>query len=209
MQCSTYTQRVNPPSRSRSARAPRMAIALAQRTASRVTYGWDGPGMLMDQVSIGTLVSKGRPALSVECGQHEDPDTPRQARDITLRFLQKSGPDQPRYRNRDGASLPTLWPSCQTHAGISTRTVLRQFRPAPARSRSRARRGRNHFRSIVKRTCSCLRPTQSAARISFTWPMPKPSSPLKPRRKNEANPIPKALSSRRATEACPLQPSTG
>jgi uncharacterized protein len=62
-------------------------IALARRTGSRVTYGWDGPGMLMDQVSIGPLVASGRPALSVECGQHDDPATAEHAYLVLTRFL--------------------------------------------------------------------------------------------------------------------------
>ena len=33
------------------------AVALAQKTGCKVTYGWDGPGMLMEHVSIGALVA--------------------------------------------------------------------------------------------------------------------------------------------------------
>ncbi len=62
-------------------------IALARHTGARVTYGWDGPGMLMEQVSIGALVRRGRPALSVECGQHEDPETTDRAWEVLTRFL--------------------------------------------------------------------------------------------------------------------------
>ena len=69
-----------------SDRAPG-AIALARKTGCRVTYGWDGPGMLMEHVSIGMFVAQGKPALSVECGQHDDPDTPKQAEDVLTRFL--------------------------------------------------------------------------------------------------------------------------
>jgi succinylglutamate desuccinylase len=62
-------------------------IALARHTGCHVTYGWDGPGMLMEHVSIGSLVAQGKPALSVECGQHQDPQTPEAAFEILTRFL--------------------------------------------------------------------------------------------------------------------------
>jgi succinylglutamate desuccinylase len=62
-------------------------IELARRTGCHVTYGWDGPGMLMEHVSIGSLVARGRPALSVECGQHAHPETPDSAFRILTRFL--------------------------------------------------------------------------------------------------------------------------
>ena len=62
-------------------------IELARHTGCQVTYGWDGPGMLMDHVSIGHLVARGRPALSVECGQHTAPETPDAAFAILTRFL--------------------------------------------------------------------------------------------------------------------------
>lgn len=62
-------------------------IALGRATGCRVTHGWDGPGMLMDHVSIGHLVARGRPALSVECGQHRAPETSENAWRILLRFL--------------------------------------------------------------------------------------------------------------------------
>lgn len=62
-------------------------IELARHTGCRVTYGWDGPGMLMEHVSIGSLVAQGKPALSIECGQHEDPNTPLVAYEVLTRFL--------------------------------------------------------------------------------------------------------------------------
>ncbi len=71
-------------------RAP-SAVALARRTGCRVTYGWDGPGMLMDHVSIGSFVRAGKPALSVECGQHADPDAIDVAWTVTERFLAAVG----------------------------------------------------------------------------------------------------------------------
>ncbi|HMR04756.1 MAG TPA: succinylglutamate desuccinylase/aspartoacylase family protein [Polyangiaceae bacterium] len=62
-------------------------IALSQKTGCKVTFGWDGPGMLMEHVSIGALVAKGRPAISVECGQHKGADTAKVAHDVLTRFL--------------------------------------------------------------------------------------------------------------------------
>jgi len=66
-------------------------IDLARRTGCLVTYGWDGPGMLMDHVSIGSLVTQGRPALSVECGQHDDAATVDNAWTVLTRFLGSLG----------------------------------------------------------------------------------------------------------------------
>lgn len=65
----------------------REGIELARRTGCHVTYGWDGPGMLMEHVSIGALVARGSPALSVECGQHESPDAESTAWLVFRRFL--------------------------------------------------------------------------------------------------------------------------
>jgi uncharacterized protein len=62
-------------------------IQLARKTGCRVTYGWDGPGMLMEHVSIGALVAQGKPALSVECGQHDQAETADTAFEILTRFL--------------------------------------------------------------------------------------------------------------------------
>jgi succinylglutamate desuccinylase len=64
-----------------------VGIDLARRMGCQVTHGWDGPGMLMDHVSIGSLVMQGRPALSVECGQHDDPASLDNAWQIMTRFL--------------------------------------------------------------------------------------------------------------------------
>jgi succinylglutamate desuccinylase len=62
-------------------------IGLARQTGCHVTYGWDGPGMLMEHVSIGALVARGRPALSVECGQHVQRETEESAFRILTCFL--------------------------------------------------------------------------------------------------------------------------
>ncbi|MCA9630087.1 MAG: succinylglutamate desuccinylase/aspartoacylase family protein [Myxococcales bacterium] len=63
------------------------AVRIGSATGFKVTYGWDGPGMLMDQVSIGSLVSQGKPAVSVECGQHEAPSTMEYAHAVLDSFL--------------------------------------------------------------------------------------------------------------------------
>ncbi len=62
-------------------------IALARKTGCHVTHGWDGPGMLMDHVSIGSLVARGKPALSIECGQHDEAATAENAYRVMKRFL--------------------------------------------------------------------------------------------------------------------------
>jgi predicted deacylase len=38
-----------------------------------VTLGWDRPGLLGDKVLISPTTRRGLPAVSVECGQHDDP----------------------------------------------------------------------------------------------------------------------------------------
>ncbi|HEX4353528.1 MAG TPA: succinylglutamate desuccinylase/aspartoacylase family protein, partial [Polyangiales bacterium] len=38
-----------------------------------VTLGWDRPGLLGDKVVIAPSTRRGLPAVSVECGQHDDP----------------------------------------------------------------------------------------------------------------------------------------
>jgi predicted deacylase len=46
----------------------RMADALG---LAYVTHGWDSPGLLGDRVVIAPLTLRGLPAVSVECGQHQ------------------------------------------------------------------------------------------------------------------------------------------
>jgi len=66
---------------------PRSA-QLARRVGfDYVTEGWGRPGMLMEKVTIGAMKARARPALSVECGQHDDPATVEAAWSCTLRFL--------------------------------------------------------------------------------------------------------------------------
>jgi predicted deacylase len=40
-----------------------------------VTLGWDRPGLLGDKVLISPTTRRGLPAVSVECGQHDDPQS--------------------------------------------------------------------------------------------------------------------------------------
>ncbi len=77
-------------------------IALAQKTGCNVTWGWDGPGMLMEHVSIGALVAAGRPAISVECGQHDDASTPAVGFDVLTRFLGALGATDHPVAERSG-----------------------------------------------------------------------------------------------------------
>ncbi len=52
-----------------------------------LTHGWEGPGLLGEQVLLGVLTSRGKPSLAVECGQHDDPQSTERARETALRFL--------------------------------------------------------------------------------------------------------------------------
>jgi succinylglutamate desuccinylase len=63
------------------------AAALAAKLGCRVVYGWEPPDLDLAEVSIGSLATAGRPAVAVECGQHEDPDAVTTARLVIERFL--------------------------------------------------------------------------------------------------------------------------
>jgi succinylglutamate desuccinylase len=68
------------------------AVALARRLGlGFVTHGWGGPGLLMDKVSIGVMQRCGRPAVSIECGQHDDPETIDAAFECAQRYLCATG----------------------------------------------------------------------------------------------------------------------
>jgi succinylglutamate desuccinylase len=41
-----------------------------------VTFGWDGPGMLGEQVLLSQLTRRQLPGVAVECGQHDAPEAP-------------------------------------------------------------------------------------------------------------------------------------
>jgi succinylglutamate desuccinylase len=67
-------------------------LTAARRLGCRwVTHGWDGPGLLADRVLTGLLHRRGRPAFSVECGQHDDSHTVEVAWQTTERFLELMG----------------------------------------------------------------------------------------------------------------------
>ena len=70
-----------------SASAPTPPFAIASRVAASepfalalgleyVTFGWDGPGMLGEQVLLSQLTRRELPGVAVECGQHEAADAP-------------------------------------------------------------------------------------------------------------------------------------
>jgi succinylglutamate desuccinylase len=69
-----------------STTAPSPAFAIASRIESSepfalalgleyVTFGWDGPGMLGEQVLLSQLTRRGLPGVAVECGQHDAPES--------------------------------------------------------------------------------------------------------------------------------------
>lgn len=70
---------------------PAAAEMASQLGFDFVTHGWGGPGLLMDRVSIGVMQRVGRPAVSVECGQHDDPATAEAAYACALRYLRGAG----------------------------------------------------------------------------------------------------------------------
>jgi predicted deacylase len=63
--------------------------AIAQHVGiSYLVQSWYG---LADKVIIGFLKLSGVPALSVECGSHDDPDIAAKAYEIAMRFLRETG----------------------------------------------------------------------------------------------------------------------
>ena len=63
-----------------------MALGLAY-----VTFGWEGPGLLGDQVLLGLLTRRALPGVAVECGQHADPAAVEVAYGCALRALAHFG----------------------------------------------------------------------------------------------------------------------
>jgi len=89
-----------------SATAPTPAFAIASRVPASlpfalalgleyVTSGWDGPGLLGDQVLLGQLTRRERPGVAVECGQHEDEAAVDVAYRCTLHALSYFGLIEP------------------------------------------------------------------------------------------------------------------
>ncbi len=54
-----------------------------------LSRGWER--VLADRATIGVLARRGRPALSIECGQHDAPATGEAAWGFAMRFLSASG----------------------------------------------------------------------------------------------------------------------
>ncbi|NOY93247.1 MAG: hypothetical protein GXP55_18840, partial [Deltaproteobacteria bacterium] len=51
---------------------------------------WDGAG-IADRVALVELARRGRPAVAVECGRHDEDETRRVAQRLARRFLSASG----------------------------------------------------------------------------------------------------------------------
>ena len=68
-----------------------------------VTFGWDGPGMLGEQVLLSQLTRRELPGVSVECGQHDAPEAPEIAylcaRRALAHFGMADAPDAPIARS--------------------------------------------------------------------------------------------------------------
>ncbi|MEM6730157.1 MAG: succinylglutamate desuccinylase/aspartoacylase family protein, partial [Myxococcota bacterium] len=56
-----------------------------------VTRSWDGLGLPGSQALISVLSQQRRPALAIECGQHEEPEAVDRAYAFARRFLASSG----------------------------------------------------------------------------------------------------------------------
>lgn len=90
---------------SASAPTPPFAICMSsngslelarQLGVAYVTVGWDGPGLLGDQVVLSELSRRDRPGVAVECGSHADPKTTEVARAVVQRYLTATGVLGPR-----------------------------------------------------------------------------------------------------------------
>lgn len=89
-----------------SATAPTPPFAIASRVAASepfalalgleyVTFGWDGPGMLGEQVLLSQLTRRELPGVAVECGQHDASDAPLVAYRVARRALAYFGMAEP------------------------------------------------------------------------------------------------------------------
>ncbi len=56
-----------------------------------LTHGWEGPGLLGDQVLLNVLTKRNKPSFAVECGQHDDPQSTQRAHDTAAHFLVATG----------------------------------------------------------------------------------------------------------------------
>ena len=85
-----------------SATAPTPPFAIASRVPTSmpfamalglayVTFGWEGPDLLGDQVLLGLLTRRDLPGVAVECGQHDDPAAVEVAYGCALRALTHFG----------------------------------------------------------------------------------------------------------------------
>jgi predicted deacylase len=85
---------------SATAETPPFAIATAAASSYElarqlglgwVVRGWEGPGLVGDQVMLSVLTRKGFPGVAVECGQHEDPAAGDVGYRCARRFLVAAG----------------------------------------------------------------------------------------------------------------------
>ncbi len=72
------------------ARAPFVPLA-RQLGCRHVTYGWERPEILSTHMLCSVVSARNRPAIAVECGQHDDPGSVARAFDVTARFLAALG----------------------------------------------------------------------------------------------------------------------
>lgn len=70
---------------------PESQVMAAAVGVGYVTLGWDRPGLLGDKVLISTTTRRGLPAVSVECGQHDDPQSAQVAYLCARRLLSHVG----------------------------------------------------------------------------------------------------------------------
>jgi len=155
-----------------STSAPTPAFAIASRVAASepfalalgldyVTYGWDGPGMLGEQVLLTQLTRRELPGVAVECGQHDDPSSPGVAFRCAVRALAYFGMIAP------PASLPTASVPRRLHVRAAVKRPSSGFRfERPLAGMERLETGYvighdDHLVLAVQKPCHVLMPNDN------------------------------------------------
>lgn len=68
------------------------SLDLARKLGMRhVTHRWEGPAAIGDRVALARLGMRGKPAVAIECGQHDTEEADAEALHVAKRFLVATG----------------------------------------------------------------------------------------------------------------------
>lgn len=154
-----------------STSAPSDAFAIASRVPASealalaldldyVTFGWDGPGLLGDQVLLGLLTRRVLPGVAVECGQHDDPVAPEVAYQCALRALAHFGLIAPLPPARAARRLVVTTAVKRTSASFRFARPLRGLEALPAGTLLGYD---DHLAVSVRHACRVIMPNEAAA----------------------------------------------